>query len=598
MATETTLWILELIDKISAPMRGVEQATNSAKITVDKFQFSSKEAMDAIKSEVPAASKALGMLTNPYVAAAAGAAAVVAGGYKVVSMANDWQEGLAKINVTAQLTKDELSELSDKMLTVGKRSVRDIEEVPEAFNKIISAGLDAREAMAALEPTLKASKGGFTDIFTTATAGVAVMNSSGRDINEVYDTLFATLNKGNAEFSDIANYLPKVIPMAKDAGFALQETAGAWAYLTAQGQTAERATTLAQNAMKAMTDPKRIDAFKQIGINLHDSTGKIKPLTLIIEELSQKTQGLSDLAKAEFFGQLGLDQEAASFFAVASQDVEKFKETIDFAVNSQGQLNEAYKNSLAPMDRWKQMWNMAKGSMIQLGQKALPIIASIGEHVFEAINYVKDLYNNSKYLQDIVSGIGTSFKWAFKIAIIPIKATVNLIKSIYTQGKNLINIFPGIANSAKNFYASVRPVLTYVRELFGSVADIMYKVVTLDFRAAYDAFKNFELPNLDEIKVKIKAEAEAEEKNKSGAIVTGADKKEGVSPKITANTLGGSANMNLKSSGAAAIKSITQHINIKNYFTIADSGQADVEGIAEKVVSVINAKLRDGIAVV
>ena len=54
--------------------------------------------------------------------------------------------------------------------------------------------------------------------------------------------LFATVNKGNAKFNDVAQYLPKIIPQAKAAGFALHETAGAWAYLTAQGMTARTKT--------------------------------------------------------------------------------------------------------------------------------------------------------------------------------------------------------------------------------------------------------------------------------------------------------------------------------------------------------------------
>ena len=136
----------------------------------------------------------------------------------------DWQKGMAEINVTAGLTQTELAKLSDQMLDIGAQNVAPLEEVPGAFNKIISAGLDAKTALASLDPTLKAAKAGFVDIETVAKAGTSVMNSAGvKDlvaendivdatgkvitkkgavlktaIEQVYDTLFATMQKGSA----------------------------------------------------------------------------------------------------------------------------------------------------------------------------------------------------------------------------------------------------------------------------------------------------------------------------------------------------------------------------------------------------------------
>ncbi|WP_407512895.1 hypothetical protein, partial [Elizabethkingia miricola] len=68
------------------------------------------------------------------------------------------------------------------LLDVGARNVAPLEEIPKAFGRIISAGLDVNQSMQALEPTLRAAKAGFTDIETVASAGIATMMSSGKDI--------------------------------------------------------------------------------------------------------------------------------------------------------------------------------------------------------------------------------------------------------------------------------------------------------------------------------------------------------------------------------------------------------------------------------
>lgn len=589
MSTQTTKWILELVDKVTSPMKGVTTSVERPLDAVNKLQLNSTKALDAISSQVPGVGNAIGMLANPYMLAAAGAAAVVAVGYKATTMALDWQGGLAKVNVTAQLTQKELTGLSEQLLQIGKQNIAPIEQIPESFNKIISAGLDVKTSLDVLDPSLKAAKAGFGDVGEVAKSAVAVMNSSGRDINTVYDVLFATLNKGNAEFSDIAQYLPKLIPMARNAGFALGETAGAWAYLTAQGQTSERATTLAQNAMKALADPAKIKAFKEMGVTLYDQSGKIKPLTNIIDQLAGKTKGLSDLSRAKFFGQIGLDQEAASFFATATQNAQKFRETIDFTTNSQGQLSEAYKNSMTPLDSWHQITNLIKGNMIDLGMKVLPIISSIGQGVIDVIQWFKDWYNSSVMLRDYLSQLGNVFQWIFKIAIAPIKAVWNWINNIGEAIGWVISKIPGFSGGIETMYLRIRPILLYLKELFGQVADIAYKIFTGDFKGAVAAVKSFKMPDIKVLQESTLKESKNTEKKSSVDLSKAVTTPSSETRNVDFGSSGkGSA---LSGSGIGGAKSITQKIEIKNYFTVSEG--FNLELVAEKVIRVINDRLRD-----
>jgi len=375
--------LIELNNKINQGLntakKQVEKATGQMQGKLDAFKINNVKAFDAIKESVPGLSSALYMLANPYILLTSVVLGLGVGLSSATNMSLNWQKGMAKINVTAQLTQKELGNLSDKIRVIGSDSVTSLEDIPDAFNRIISAGLDVDTSLSVLQPTLRAAKAGFTDIETTAKAAAAVMNSSGRDINTVYDVLFATLNKGNAEFADIAQYLPKVIPIAREAGFTLGETAGAWAYLTAQGQTAESSTTLVQNAMKALKDPARVAAFesKKFGVAIYDNKGKIRPIIDIITDMSGKMQGLTDKQRMLKLSAIGLDAEAASFFATATQNTAKFKDTIDFAVNSAGQLDAAFNNAKTPLDDYNIAVNGLKSAMMDLGDTVLPILTEL-----------------------------------------------------------------------------------------------------------------------------------------------------------------------------------------------------------------------------
>lgn len=555
----------------------VSKATGAMQAKLDAFKASNINLFNAIEERVPGVSSALGMLANPYVLIIAGAIAAGAAIFKFTAMANKWHEGLAEINVTAGLTQKELGGLSVKLLEIGGRNVAPLEEVPQAFNRIISAGLDVKTSLDALEPTLRASKAGFADIETTAMAAVSVMNSSGRDVNYVYDVLFQTVKAGNANFKEIAQYLPKIIPMARNAGMALGETAGAFAFLTAQGQTSERATTLTQNAMKALSDPERIAAFKKMGINLYDAQGKIKPLIDIIDMLNKKTAGLSDLSRANFYGRLGMDSEAASFFAASTQDADKLRKIIDEVTNSQGALEKAYKDSLTPMESWRIVQNALKVEMIKIGEIFLPIVSSIGEKVLGIINYFKELWRTNEFFRDSIKALGAAFVAIGQISWMPFKMVWNLLKGIWSvvwgiiDGiSTLIGKITGIEGGFTGLYNKIRPYLMWIYDFIKQIGSIMYDVLTLNFKGVRDKVSSFKMPDLSEIKQRIKVETESS--GDFAGVPNNDPNKPGKTSNPTANTVQSIAS-------GSQTKSIT--INIDSMIKNFNPTNQDINGMSK-----------------
>jgi len=306
---------------------------------------------------------------------------------KSTSMANDWHTKMAEINVTAELSKDQLQGLSDKLLNIGANNVAPLEEVPKAFGRIISAGLDVNQSLKALEPTMRAAKAGFTDIETVASAGIATMMSSGKDINKVYDVLFETVKEGNAEFKDIARYLPKVIPLARSIGYELEATAGAYASLTTK-LSAEQSSTALEGIMRTLANAdvamgkidsktgKYASGFRSVGINIFDTAGKIRPLIDIVKDLNKTFDGLTNEQRIAKLSKLGFDQATSVGFGTLMQDVEGLEKATRATSFAQGSLNKAYMDSLTPMEQWALIQNNIKASMVKLGERILPYVTA------------------------------------------------------------------------------------------------------------------------------------------------------------------------------------------------------------------------------
>jgi TP901 family phage tail tape measure protein len=419
----------------------------------------------AIEDGIPGVSAALKFISNPYTLAAAGAVAATAAIVKCTQKAAEWHEKMAEINVTAEKIPVELQQLSDQLLNIGGRNSNNLNEVPKAFSAIIGAIGDTDKSLATLEPTLRAAKAGFVDVETAARAGTSLMMAAGVDAQKAFDTIVATVKEGNAGFADVANYMPKVVPMARSIGLELGETAGAFAQLT-KSLKPEAAATALEGVMRALSNNNVVKNFKGLVIKIFDDkTGQIRPIVEIIEDLNKSMNGLTDKQKMIKFSNLGLDQSATLGISSMMQNVDELKKTIDATTNSAGALETAFNDAKTPMDSWRIIGNQIQVAMIKIGEVFLPIVEAVGEKILEIITYLKNLYNQSELLQEIVAVIGNIFKSAFMIATIPIKQVITLIKevglSIMWAWEKLKEF--GVVDWFKKAYNSIRPILIYKR---------------------------------------------------------------------------------------------------------------------------------------
>lgn len=426
MANIKLTMIIEMAEKISSKLNKLKSNWDK---TVDKMKEKYQGFLDKLPGGLGDMVDKLKMPLTTMMAVLA----VAVGGMltKAATMANDWQKQMAEINVTAELSKEGLQGLSDKLLDIGTRNAVPLEQIPKAFSRIISAGLDVNQSMKALEPTLRAAKAGFTDIETVASAGVAVMMSSGKDINRVYDVLFATVKEGNAEFKDIARYLPRVIPLARSIGYELESTAGAYASLTTK-LSVEQSSTALEGIMRTLSNAdvamgkidaktgKYVSGFRAVGINIFDSAGKIRPLIDIVKDLNKQMDGLTDAQKVEKLSKLGFDQATALGFGTLMQDVQGLEKATKATYGAQNALNKAYMDSLTPTEQWQVIQNNIKGAMIKMGEKILPMVTWALEKMTPVFQWI---FQNIDAITIVLGSLATAFGvltiavWANNIAL-------------------------------------------------------------------------------------------------------------------------------------------------------------------------------------
>lgn len=365
------------------------------------------------------------LITNPV--AQAGVAL-----FQSAKMSLAFEEGMAKINTTAQLSEKDLNKLRKRLISIGRDTGTDLNTVPDAFEKILSQVEDVDLATQILESTLRGAKGGFTDADVVASALAQTLSLVGKEntnAKEVLDTLFAAKRVGAGEFGDFAQFLPNLIASGKSLSLGFKETAGIFAFMTGKGQSAERAAVLMNNAFTVLGRTEITDKLKAKGIDVFDSQGAIRGIDEIFTDLNKKLSGLTAEGKANFLDSIGLrDKEAKQAFEILASDTNKLKRAIDETTNSQGESDAAFAESQTSMEKLRKLWSDIQALGVSLGGvisriliPALSLVGIILSPVVDILTWFLDgISEGDPLVLTLTATIGT-FAIALNLAAIKSK---------------------------------------------------------------------------------------------------------------------------------------------------------------------------------
>lgn len=317
------------------------------------FESNAKDAASAIKTlshDIKATTAAMGDISQPLAAAhdqvvkleAALATLAIGGLAYSVNEYRNFEDVMLKVKGIIQASEEEYQQLIDLTKSLGATTRYTSAEAAQGLEFLALAGLNTNDALAALPVTLNLAQaaaislGASADIVTNIMAGYGIAI---KDLEKTADVLTATFTNSNTNLEELGQAFKYVGPVAKTLGLDIEEVAAALGVLADGGYKADMGGTALRNILIALVSPTRdfeklagklgIDVgalanqvdltattLKALGVNAKDSSGNLRPLPDIMDQLRaglDKIPGSADQAAIlmDAFGKRGGPQMAA-----------------------------------------------------------------------------------------------------------------------------------------------------------------------------------------------------------------------------------------------------------------------------------------------
>lgn len=662
MSQTTTQWILELIDKITGPMKDVINSSEKAAEKVDDVGDAADEsgkklkglsAIDlfAVKDAVQSIAEEFNKLNAP------GAA---------------FNSQLKELEALTGVTGDALEELGDKGRATAKAfgggpdaasaMLESYKGILSRFGPDIAKNQDALDLMgrnvATLSKTMNNDAVGAMDALTTSMLQFGVDLSdpmtAAREMTTMMNVMAAGAKEGASEVHQSSEAMKQAGVQARNSKVSFVETNAALQALAQGGKYGSEAGVALRNVLGKMAGidvvPKEAaEKLAALGVNYDIVSDKSIPFTDRLREL-KKAQGDATIM-AQIFGVENAAAAEILLRSVEYQDELQKKITgTNTATEQAAIVMSSYNERMSRVKAW--FSDIAIG-MFDVTSKITPFVEGMSSAVTVFANLsnaktgVMSLFNALKtmpvvgsivtWASGIINGgfgmMGTAAK-SLGVAImnIPIIGWIAaIIAGLIALGTYFYNTSATFRGFLWGLWDAIKTVFTgawnFIKEVGSGILHLLQGIFNPVnwFRKDYSFADGFQQiadaattygRQIGEAFSKGRNEgmedyyASHPEENPDGypsVDPVGPAIPVAPSPVITPGQLtpggvaasGGSGTKGNGSGTGSGIKNISQKIDIKNYFTISgDADKASFEAIAEKVVRAINEKLSDGVVAI
>lgn len=629
MASTTTQWILELVDKITGPLRSATESaqkmTDTVEQTTDEVEQLGQQAnetastlekfgkgmffMNEIKDGVDGITDAFDNAIQPGV---------------------QFQYAMSQVQAISGIAGDKFDLVEQKARDLAKTFGVDASDAAGVFSTLLSQlgpqiaeYPDAIESMARSSLTLSKTMDGdvagavraLTTSFNAFEGEATDVDSAAKLMNMQMNLIAKSAQVGAAEVVDISESLKNIGPAASNLGVSFAETNALFQVLGQNQIKAAEAGTALRNSMLILSAPTSdaAKALQALGVDMSVMSDKSIPFADRLKELVPVMNNTEVMAR--LFGRENV--VAGQILVGNTEKIKQWTEEVQGSNSAVDQANIIMNTTAERMKRMDAFINDLKISFFEFVEPFAPIIKVLGVVTGVIVTLGMAAFSVTNIMQLGITK--TAITWAASCKLITrsiygipiigwVLAVIGAIATLYNSWEGFRVYFMGFVNTIKELFVQlVQFAINAASFIFKAINPANWFDDNFSFSSVWDEFAKEALAGGEKV---AKAWNEGKQKgqeswNRSRGITTDLpqmNKQTSISfaPKTTdgnnlssgSTSTGGNGTIGLGGNGkSGGARNITMNVTMNNTFTI--SGDSDYRKISERLKREMIAILSD-----
>jgi TP901 family phage tail tape measure protein len=444
--------------------------------------------------------------------AAIGAGAVATGKWikDSLNVYADYEDSMKQVQATMGLTgvegEEAFKKLSEAAKEAGASTRFSASESADALNYLALAGYDAEQAIDALPGVLTLAAAGGMDLAKASdlvTDSMAALGLEISDMDSYMDMMARTSQKSNTDVQQLGEGILVAGATMKNAGQELDTLNVMLGVLANRGIKGSEGGTKLRNVIMSLTSPTSAAAkeLNSLGISVTDSSGNIREMNEIFEDLNEKLGGLSESDKMNALSNIFNKQDLAAVNALLSGTGDEMNNLYNELANAEGaavQMSETMESGLAGSVR--SLKSAYEGLQITIGEQFSDMAGEVVGDVTSLVRDVTAILNDgfqegditaigeriSSFLMDGIKRISEYLPEVIEMVSIMLTELVNVLVALLPTLlppllEGAIALLTGIIDA---IVGNIEPLIEMVVDLVTTVAEFIIENLPLLIEAA------------------------------------------------------------------------------------------------------------------
>jgi len=279
----------------------------------------------AAKRQYQRTQQMTGAMAGTGAAGLATGSAMLYSGARLMAPGIEFDSDISRVQALARLDRNspELAALRAQARELGAATQFSANEAAQGQGFLAMAGFTPDAIKAAMPAMLDVAKAGAMDLASTADVASNILtgfNLQARDMVRVGDVLTGAFTRSNTSLEMLGETMKYAAPNAAAYGQDIEIMAAAAGKLGDAGIQGGMAGTALRAILSRLAAPpkKAADAIAQLGIEVADAAGNMRPLPDLLKEIHDRTQALGDTERGGLLKAIA-GEEAGSALTVLTQ---------------------------------------------------------------------------------------------------------------------------------------------------------------------------------------------------------------------------------------------------------------------------------------